>query len=79
MVDAVTNLMGGHGGMVDAVDSKSTVRKDVGVQVPLPADFISLRDWREASTFEDALVGACGATKRDWLELAHLQQGHRSE
>ncbi len=34
--------MGRHGGMADAMDSKSIVRKDVWVQVPLPAKLIFL-------------------------------------
>src|SRR5439155_19325658 len=33
----VTSSTGGRGGMADAADSKSVVRKDVGVQVSPPA------------------------------------------
>ncbi len=37
-----------HGGMADAMDSKSIVRKDVWVQVPLPALDLKARSSRGA-------------------------------
>ena len=45
MVDTFTT--GPHGGMVDAADSKSAIRKGVGVRVPLRAP-IDIDDWKIA-------------------------------
>jgi hypothetical protein len=64
--------------MVDTMDSKSIVRKDVGVQVP-PWAPLSITHWKEALEWERALGSACGAARLDSLELGHLQQGRHSE